>query len=187
MDPDGAPRSEAVRARLRACFPIDPVPPYPPGFGLDPSGVDEYAGFADRPWTEVEPHDLGGMRFDICAAIGFSLQTPPHLFNYYVPAFLHAGLVHDAEHEILDSILWRMREHLPGLAPSDSAAPWWHGARHFANYSREQSRCLVEFLEYVRDNAATDVHGARRAWYYDWEVEDTLSLEAWRARAAAPV
>lgn len=184
---DDDDRIAELQRRFHDAFPVDPVPPYPPNLGLDPLGQrDEYAGFADRRWPEVEPQHLGSLGFDICAAIGFGIESPPHLLNYYVPAFLTAALVHDREHEILDSILWAMRDRLPGPPAEDAGLPWWAGDSHFANYSRAQCTCIVGYLEFIREDSRLDCKpNCVRRWHYDWQPRDERMLEAWRARVAA--
>ncbi|MCR9245005.1 MAG: hypothetical protein NXI31_08225 [bacterium] len=185
----GGERLSAVpllRARVLQAFPTDPVPPYPPNLGLDPCGErDEYEGFIDRPWPAVEPRHLGTLGYDISPPIGFALERPPHLLNYYLPAFLLAGFEHDREHEIFDGILWQLREAMPPLGSHDPALPWWHGSTFFANYDREQVDCVIAALELVQLHSVDDCGSpCARSWHYEWELQDDLVLEGWRARRA---
>tara|TARA_R110002096_G_scaffold12946_5_gene46034 strand:- start:1849 stop:2379 length:531 start_codon:yes stop_codon:yes gene_type:complete len=164
--------------RIRRAFPGQPVPPYPPLMGLDPPGhQDEYAGFADLEWTQVPPHNFRDSGYDISPAIGFLLPDSPHMWNYYMPGFMSASLLHDAEHEVSDGFMWRLRDLKPDVGSHDPALPWWGGDRLVQNYTREQNDCVVAYLRYMHEFGADDPH------YFVWGRADDRTLRRWLARS----
>jgi hypothetical protein len=169
---------EQLVTRIRECFPTEPAPPYPPQMGLDPLGEgDEYAAFADMRWDAVAPQHFSTYGFDISPAIGFALHSPPHMWNYYAPGFMTASVLHDAEHDITDGFMWRLRELDPMSAGHPGELPWWHGNRPFELYDREQTQCVIAYMEFVRDVASSD------AGDFEWELTDELALQRWLMRS----
>lgn len=159
---------------LRAVFPVHPVPTYPHQMGLDPVGeTDEYAGFANRPWTEVEIEHFRGTGFDICPSIGFRLHDPPHLWNYYLPGFLTASLKDDPGFMTLDSVMWGLRELEVRVASKSGRDPWWGGTAHFEHYSREQMAAVVAYLQFMRHYGPSDPFDS------EWEEADDRTLSRW--------
>ena len=168
------PEAHVLVQVIRDRFPAQPVPPYPPMMGQDPSGDDEYARFANTPWNEVAPKHLSSWGYDISPAIGFKLFTPPHMWNYYVPAFLVGSLLHEEEFEITDGFVWTLRDiELKTERLADSNLPWWHGKTHFGNYSIAQCETVLRFLRIIRDC------GPERPYQYDWSDEDDVMLQRW--------
>ncbi len=170
---------ERIAALIRSRFPPLPVPNYPPMMGMDPLGVDEYAGFANVAWPNVPPKLYGNAGYDISPAIGFSLSMPPHMWNYHLPGFMLASLLHESEYEPTDSFMWRMRSVVPQIRTGpDTSLAWWAGDDFNTNYSLEQCEAVVQYLEFLRE------FGADPPYYYDWEVEDDLTLRRWTGTAA---
>ena len=170
------PEAHALVQVIRDRFPAQPVPPYPPLMGLNPPGdADEFAPFDNVPWNEVAPEHLASWGYDISPAIGFKLFTPPHMWNYHVPAFLVGSLLREQEIEITDGFLWTLRSIEPETDPrfADSQLPWWHSEKHFGNYSVAQRETVPQFLRTIRDC------GCERPYDYDWEPEDDVMLQRW--------
>lgn len=159
---------------LRDSFPVLPIPPYPHQMGLGPLGEsDEYVGFANRPWTEVEIEHFRGTGFDICPSIGFRLHNLPHMWNYYLPGFLTASLKDDPGFMTLDSVMWGLRE-LEVPVPSKMLRdPWWGGTVHFEHYSRDQMAAVVAYLQFMRR------HGPSDPFDSEWEEADDRTLTRW--------
>lgn len=167
----------ALVAQIQSCFPTNPIPEYPPQMGLDPLGnKDEYEGFADTAWDAVEPQHFATWGFDISPAIGFALHSPPHMWNYHVPGFMTASLLHDQEHDVTDGFMWRMREMDSTARGYIGDLPWWQGYRPFELYNREQTQCVVKYLEFIRE------FGAASPTEFDWEPTDELTLQRWLMR-----
>ena len=162
---------------LRVCFPVLPIPPYPTEMGLDPTGrEDEYAGFANKQWTEVDPvHYRWNPGYDISPAIGFRCHELPHMWNYYMPGFMSASLTHETEFEIADGFIWTLRELQVPAPRHPNAGPWWGGNVHFEHYSREQMAAVVWYLKFVRQ------HGVEKPLHYEWERQDDRMLSRWEA------
>lgn len=170
------PEFDSLATAIRAAFPVDPVPPYPPEMGLDPMGVDEYSGFAHQRWTAVEPKLLAWNTYDISPAIGFAMHEPPHMWNYHVPGFMVGALLHESEIDIVDGFVWHLREMEPVAdSPVASDRPWWHGSRPFENYSTAQRGCVTRFLRLLRDQGSAPPLG------YIWESADQKMLQRWEA------
>lgn len=170
--------SNRLVEQIRRAFPAEPIPPYPPQMGLDPTGeLDEYAGFADTAWDAVEPRHFVTFGYDISPAVGFAMHRPAHMWNYHVPGFMTASLLHEGEHEITDGFMWRMREVEPGSPGHQGDLPWWHGERPFELYDREQTQCVIAYLEFIRDC------GAAEPWAFEWELTDELALQRWLMRS----
>ncbi len=166
--------SEIVQ-RCHDVFPTLPIPEYPTGMGLDPIGDDEYASFANRPWSQVEPDSYSSLGYDISPAIGFSLHDSPHMWNYYLPGFMSSCLLHDGEHEIADSFLWRFRDLPVPPRLQVTQDPWWGGTVPMENYRIEQRQLVIRFLEFMRD------YGSSKPFYYQWERNDDRTLSRWLA------
>ena len=142
--------------------------------GLDPIGeTDEYAGFAGRPWPEVEIEHFRGNGFDICPSIGFRLYDPPHMWNYYLPGFLTAALTDDLDFMTLDSVMWALRELEVPTPRITGREPWWGGSVHFENYGPEQITAVIEFLRHVL------AHKSEDQFDYKWECYDDWALSRW--------
>ena len=172
------PKPEGIAALIRSRFPSLPVPDYPPMMGMDPLGVDEYAGFANLPWPNVPPKLYGNDGYDISPPIGFSLELPPQMWNYHLPGFMIASLLHESEHEPTDSFMWTMRQVVPKTRPvPDVSLPWWAGADFNANYSFEQCQIVVQYLEFLRD------HCSDSPYCYDWTDEDDQTVDRWTTQA----
>ena len=82
---------ERIAALIRTRFPELPVPNYPPMMGMDPLGVDEYAGFANVAWPDVPVRLYGDIGYDISPPTGFSSTLPPHMWNYHLPCLLYTS------------------------------------------------------------------------------------------------
>lgn len=165
--------------RIATSFPTDPIPEYPPDMGLDPPGEkDEYAAFAYTAWDKVplENFDTFG-GFDISPVVGFSLHKPPHMWNFHVPGFMTASLLHADDCEATDGFMWRLREFDPGPPGYAQGLPWWHGNRLFELYDRDQTQCVVDYLEFIR------THGHKSPREFDWEPTDELTLQRWLMRS----
>lgn len=80
---------EALRAKIAAVFPTDPVPEaeelFPAAAGGDPEAVDYEEFYGGHRWTELTEEDL----FHNRAAISF---FSPVGWAYYLPAFLYWGV-----------------------------------------------------------------------------------------------
>lgn len=164
--------AKSLAEAIRRAFPTHPVPAYPPLLGLDPVGVDEYAAFANVPWTDVPPVSHRWAGYDICPTIGMK-ESPP-MWSYHFPGFMTSSLLFEHEHEVLDGLLWQLRD----LEPPPrvlAAEPWWGGATFFANYSRAQVDCVVRFLRFLRE------HGGDEPYSREWEPEDERLLLRWEA------
>jgi hypothetical protein len=141
--------AQAIAAAIRCAFPLHPIPAYPALLGLDPSGVeDEYAAFAEVPWTEVPPRSHCWAGYDISPTIG--LQAHPPSWNYHLPGFLTSALLFEREFDVLDGVMWCLLEVPPPLQIG-AGEPWWGGETWFANYDAAQIGCIVQFLAWVRD------------------------------------
>ena len=138
---------DALIRGLHDQFPVDPVPPYPPMMGMDPLGVDEYASFSDRRWTEVPPRSYNHNPYDISPANGFSSFDPPHLWNYHLPGFLSASLLHESECDTLDGFMFFFKRVTPEKSKQRSTGmPWWSGNVFSGNYTDEQCDVVLAFL-----------------------------------------
>ena len=166
-----------IAALIHREFPALPVPDYPPMMGVDPLGTDEYAGFANVPWTKIHPKLYGSNGYDISPPIGFSSVLPPHMWNYHLPGFITASLLHESEHEPTDSFMWTMRSVVPETSPPDLSMPWWAGNGFNSNYSVEQCQTVVHYLKFLR------ARGSESPFYYDWTYEDDQTLNRWTASA----
>lgn len=154
-------------------FAAHPIPSYPPLMGLDPPGErDEYAAFANVAWPDVPPENFRWTGYDICPAIGF-LECS-RMWNYYFPGFMTASLLHEDRFDVIDGFVWRLREIAPP-AVMGLGDPWWGGDTLFANFSHAQIRCVVRFLQFVRE------HGREAPYHYDWEPLDDRALRCWSA------
>ena len=163
-----------IAATIIAGFSPLPVPSYPPMMGMDPLGVDEYAGFANVPWSKIPPKPYGNNGYDISPPVGFSSAINPHMWNYHLPGFMMASLLHETEHEPTDSFMWTMRRIIPKTdSIRDPSLPWWAGNDFNSNYSVEQCHIVVRYLEFLRD------HGLNAPYYYDWTHEDDKTLARW--------
>jgi len=164
--------------QIRRAFPAEPIPPYPPQMGLDPTGeLDEYAGFADTAWDVVEPRHFATFGYDISPAVGFAIHSPAHMWNYYVPGFMTASLLHEEEYEVTDGFVWRLRELDPASSGQKNDLPWWHGNRPFELYDREQAQCVIAYLEFIRDFGSSEPRA------FEWELTDELMLQRWLMRS----
>jgi len=156
-------------------FPVHPVPPYPHLMGLDPLGeTDEYAGFANRPWSEVEIEHFRGTGFDVRPSIGFRLHNPPHMWNYYLPGFFMASLRDDPCFMTLDSVMLGLRELEVPVASKLGRDPWWGGTVHFEHFSHEQMAAVIAYLQFMLR------HGADEPFCYEWEDQDDRVLLRWK-------
>ena len=172
MSPNTDPKT--IATLIAAGFPPSPVPDYPPMMGMDPLGVDEYAGFANVPWSQIPPKLYGNNGYDISPPIGFSSDPNPHMWNYHLPGFMMASLMHESEHEPTDSFMWTMRRVIPKINSSpDVKLPWWAGNELNANYSRKQCQIVIRYLEFLRD------YGSESPYYYDWTHDDDQTLARW--------
>ena len=173
-----APRDRRVSELVqlyREVFSTTPIPPYPPNMGIDPVGVDEYAPFANRRWTDVDAQYFASTTYDICPAIGFKLDECPHIWSYFVPGFVTAFLLHEGEHDIVDAFMSSLRD-IPVPPPlSKPPTPWWGGTTPMENYTEEQRRAVIELLEFLQE------FGEEAPIDYDWKRSDGRLLERWQS------
>ena len=158
---------------IRRRFDPLPVPGYPPLLGLDPLGrEDEYSAFAGVAWPDVPTRCYQWVGYDISPGIGF--RVCPRMWSYYFPGFMTSALMHEGEYEVMDGLLWQLRDLSPPTEVRPSA-PWWGGEAIFANYSRGQADCVIRFLQFVR------AHGSGEPFHYAWEAPDDRALRRWSA------
>lgn len=170
--------AQTLADRIKQCFPTEPIPEYPPQMGLDPVGNDEYAAFANTPWDQVPIDNFetyGG--FDISPAIGFAQHQSPHMWNYHVPGFMTASLLHAEECEATDGFMWRMRDVIPHGPGYTTDQPWWQGGQLFELYGKEQTLCVISYLEFIR------AFGELSPREFEWEPSDELTLQRWLMRS----
>lgn len=142
--------------------------------GMDPFGNDEYAGFANVPWTEIPPQLYGNYGYDISPPIGFSAHKSPEFWNYHVPGFMTASLLHEEEYEVTCSFMWTMRDVKPEIKKfPDASSCWWGGPGFHSNYSGDQCRTVILYLEYLRD------FGSQPPVYFEWTRRDLRALLRW--------
>ena len=161
--------------RIAEVFPPQPIPEYPPLMGIDPSGEDEYSPFANRAWNEVEPQHFASTTYDISPASGFRLHETPHMWSYFVPGFLTASLMHEREHDIVDSFMSSFKDTPVPASRPDPPSPWWGGSAPMENYTTEQRGAVALALEFLRD------HGEEPPIEYDWKRSDERMLERWQS------
>lgn len=168
-----SPSVLSLTERIRRAFPPHPVPPYPEQLGLDPTGeFDEYASFADTPWPDVPRDNHRWAGYDIPPQSGF----PPHLQSYHLPGFLTAALLHEGEVDVIDGLMWRLRD-LPPPTRRTGERPGWGGEVCFAHYSKQQAATIAAFLQFVHDHGQVAPYGFVR------EANDDGTLDRWRAFA----
>lgn len=164
---------------LRLYFPADPVPPYPSMMGMNPVGIDEYSLFANRRWTEVPPVSYF-QDYDISPANGFSSIESPHLWNYHLPGFLLASLLHENACEKLDSFMYFFNRAEPKLSQSSTyKVAWWESETFSGGFNLKQCETIVSFLQFLRHS------GGGPPLYYDWDELDCATLENWHHRMAS--
>jgi hypothetical protein len=163
---------DALVARLQRSFPVEPIPPYPEGLGTDPLGVDEYAPFAGLPWNGVPLEHLNMFGYDIPPTIGFDAA----MWNYHLPGFFTAALLHADEVELVDSLGWELRDHRPPhapLPPSIRERAWWFNGG-YRRFTPTQLGCVAAYLDFMR------TYGAATPYEYGWAAEDEAAHQAWR-------
>ncbi|MCB1282172.1 MAG: hypothetical protein KDB18_11695 [Salinibacterium sp.] len=145
--------------------------------GLDPLGLeDEYAEFSGVEWSQVHPRNFRTAGYDISPAIGFRLHPSPHMWNYYLPGFMTASLLHDAEHDVSEGFMWQMRQIHLGSRSHAPRLPWWGGLAFARNFTPEQDDGVVKYLQYMRDCGHGEPHG------YDWQPADDHTIQRWLTR-----
>ena len=163
---------DALVLRIRAEFPAEPIPDRDPLVGLDPLGRDECAAFWGNPWTAISPGQLSWNGFDVCPAIRFALHEPPHLWNFYFPAFLVGALVHEEEADIVDGVLWKLHEPASRPERREPTRVHWETETIFGGYTTGQVGCIRDFLRFLRD------HGGNPPWgLFGWERKDQRALD----------
>jgi len=161
---------------IRTQFPSLPVPPYPEKMGQDPLGRDEYADFADTPWPEVPAKTYAQQAYDVSPAVGFTGYSPKHMWNYHLPGFMTASLLHEDQYEVIDSFMWSFRTALPSARAMPTDLPWWHGDTPYLYYSNEQAACVVRYLNHIKE------FGSKPPYHFRWEPGDQRLLKSWIER-----
>jgi hypothetical protein len=172
MDPLEEP-AKALADRIRRAFEPSPVPTWPELLGIDPLGDQEYAAFVGVHWCDVPAQAFRSNGYDLPPV--FLFPDHPRIWNYYLPGFLKAALLHEgAELPIVATLMGRLRD-LERPAAVRAGTPWWGGDTYFANYAPEQIACVAAFVQLVRDQGEMGRLG------FMWEAEDDVTLQRWCA------
>ncbi|QDV22215.1 hypothetical protein [Aureliella helgolandensis] len=101
------------------------------------------------------------------------------MWNYHLPGFLSASLLHEDACEVLDSFMYFFKRAEPQRSQLQNRnGAWWESDTFSGGYDSKQCETILQFLQLLRQS------GGVPPLYYDWDELDCLTLEKWVNRTA---